>query len=203
MQKSIEDCCKNVYRELDALEEAIRDPEVDSAGLAKRAAASISSIRAGLEALVECGQRLSQEFAEKEDMLAIDSESIEILDAFAEDLATEKSALESKNLELAYLADHDALTGLHNRRFIEEAVKHEIDRSKRFGVGLAAVMIDLDYFKRINDTYGHLAGDAVLRALAEVVTANLRKVDINRPLWGRRVSSAAAREQRANRWLRR
>jgi len=72
----------------------------------------------------------------------------------------------------------DALTGLYNRRGFYELGQREIERSFRFKHPLTAVMIDVDHFKYINDTYGHFTGDQVLRHIAGRVTRQLRKVDI-------------------------
>ncbi len=72
----------------------------------------------------------------------------------------------------------DALTGLYNRRFLEEALPHELARVIRTGHPLAVFMLDVDFFKKFNDQYGHEAGDAVLRALGRTIKDNCRKGDI-------------------------
>jgi diguanylate cyclase (GGDEF)-like protein len=72
----------------------------------------------------------------------------------------------------------DGLTGLANRRNAEDALAGELARAERFGNPLALVMADLDDFKRVNDTYGHPTGDAVLRAFADVLRDTLREIDI-------------------------
>ncbi|MEW6561830.1 MAG: diguanylate cyclase [Pseudomonadota bacterium] len=72
--------------------------------------------------------------------------------------------LERLNAELKNISVHDALTGCYNRRYLYEQLGNEIARAKRHGLGLSVIMCDLDYFKAVNDEYGHLAGDAVLRA---------------------------------------
>ena len=59
----------------------------------------------------------------------------------------------------------DALTGLYNRRYLEEVMDREVRRASRAAQSLGVLMIDLDHFKRFNDTYGHDAGDAVLREI--------------------------------------
>lgn len=73
------------------------------------------------------------------------------------------------NLELQRLTKIDGLTGLSNRRYFDEYIAAEWVRTARFALPLAVLMIDVDEFKRYNDTYGHLAGDDVLRTVAEAI----------------------------------
>ncbi|WP_269530992.1 diguanylate cyclase [Chitinimonas sp. BJYL2] len=77
-----------------------------------------------------------------------------------------------------YRANHDALTGLPNRRTLIPEVEHEIERAHRSGRGFALALIDIDHFKQINDKHGHPRGDAVLVALARHLQASLRNIDI-------------------------
>ncbi len=72
----------------------------------------------------------------------------------------------------------DPLTGLFNRRFLEHAFALEVHRAERTGKPLAAIMLDVDHFKPFNDTHGHEAGDAVLRAVGHVLTTSVRSGDI-------------------------
>ena len=72
----------------------------------------------------------------------------------------------------------DALTGLHNRRYLEERMAAEVARCRRHGEPLGVLFADVDHFKRVNDTWGHPAGDAVLQALAGHLRASLRASDI-------------------------
>jgi diguanylate cyclase (GGDEF)-like protein/PAS domain S-box-containing protein len=75
-------------------------------------------------------------------------------------------------------AFRDPLTEVYNRRYLEETLPRELSRSQRNGHPLALIMVDLDHFKRVNDTYGHPAGDAVLKALASILTHGAREGDI-------------------------
>jgi diguanylate cyclase (GGDEF)-like protein len=77
--------------------------------------------------------------------------------------------------QLAYV---DGLTGMFNRRFFEMRIADEIERSKRYGGGFAVIMIDIDNFKRLNDDFGHLLGDEVLRQMLSIFSHNLRKTDV-------------------------
>lgn len=81
----------------------------------------------------------------------------------------------SKVLQYATL---DALTNLNNRRQFETRLKQEIAITKRQNNPLCAMMIDIDFFKKVNDTYGHASGDEVLRTVASVIKAQLRESDI-------------------------
>jgi diguanylate cyclase (GGDEF)-like protein len=77
--------------------------------------------------------------------------------------------------QLAYL---DGLTGIFNRRFFELRIAEEIERAQRFGTGMAVIMVDIDQFKRLNDEFGHLLGDEVLRQVSSIFHQQLRKIDV-------------------------
>ena len=77
-----------------------------------------------------------------------------------------------------HLSLTDALTGLYNRRHFDHTVEREFLRSKRYGGSLSIAIIDIDYFKKINDTFGHLCGDYVLKEVAYLILDNFRKTDI-------------------------
>jgi diguanylate cyclase (GGDEF)-like protein len=77
--------------------------------------------------------------------------------------------------QLAYI---DGLTGIFNRRYFEMRIAEEIERSRRFDSGVAVIMVDIDHFKRLNDEYGHLLGDEVLRQVSSVFHQQLRKIDV-------------------------
>jgi diguanylate cyclase (GGDEF)-like protein len=80
--------------------------------------------------------------------------------------------------EARQLADLDALTGLHNRRYFHETLQREVARAQRYNRNLALVVFDLDDFKAINDRIGHLAGDAVLAEAAQRVLDVVRTADV-------------------------
>ena len=77
-----------------------------------------------------------------------------------------------------YLSLTDALTGLYNRRHFNAELEREFMRSKRYGGDLCIAIIDIDFFKKINDTYGHLCGDYVLKEVAYLILENFRKTDM-------------------------
>ncbi len=80
--------------------------------------------------------------------------------------------------EIYRLMTMDALTQTHNRRYFSEALEREYNRSLRYRRALSLILFDIDHFKQINDTYGHVAGDSVLRQLALVVKPRLRQQDV-------------------------
>ncbi len=87
--------------------------------------------------------------------------------------------IESKYHEEIYrLTTIDGLTQAYNKRYFFEALERELNRALRYDRALALVMFDIDHFKKINDTHGHLAGDHVLRELAGIALHNLRREDI-------------------------
>ena len=90
----------------------------------------------------------------------------------------QRQQLEAQNHQLQSMAMHDALTGLLNRRAFETQAEQAISRARRNGTSLAALMLDLDHFKRINDQYGHPAGDAVIKFTADVLSASVRDTDL-------------------------
>jgi len=90
--------------------------------------------------------------------------------------------------EARRLAETDALTGFYNQRYFHETLRRESLRAQRYGRRLALVLIDLDDFKRVNDTIGHLAGDAVLAQIAEKMRDQIRSVDIGCRIGGDEVA---------------
>ncbi|MDP3847022.1 MAG: GGDEF domain-containing protein [Pseudomonas sp.] len=93
------------------------------------------------------------------------------------DVAANKLQLQGANLQLKQLARTDRLTGLNNRGYWEECLTHEYARHRRYQSNAALVMFDIDHFKKVNDTYGHPAGDKVIQAVAEVVREQVRDTD--------------------------
>ena len=94
-------------------------------------------------------------------------------------LASGVDVTESRRMEaeLEYQANHDPLTGLYNRRRMTELVDGEMKRARRYGTAASVILFDIDYFKAVNDNYGHGIGDAVLQELVAVVERRLRDMD--------------------------
>jgi diguanylate cyclase (GGDEF)-like protein len=89
-----------------------------------------------------------------------------------------------ENVEVQYheeiyrLMTVDGLTQIYNRRYFNEALEREMNRSQRYQRNLSLIMFDIDFFKRVNDSFGHLAGDHLLRHIASIVKPRLRRDDI-------------------------
>lgn len=95
----------------------------------------------------------------------------------ATDAAIYDARLREAMTALEELGETDVLTGLHNRRYLEGKMLEERTRSARYGTVVSLVIIDIDHFKRVNDTLGHLAGDEVLRQVASRIQSHVRACD--------------------------
>ncbi len=86
--------------------------------------------------------------------------------------------LQEKNKILEKLARKDGLTNLLNHKYFQKKLIDEYRRAQRYHLPLSCVMIDIDYFKKVNDDYGHQAGDKILKSVAEAISGNTRNVDV-------------------------
>lgn len=93
-------------------------------------------------------------------------------------LQRENLDLVVKNRRLSEVSTRDALTGLYNRWFVMEKIDSEINRALRHGSPMSLLMLDIDHFKRINDTWGHPAGDQVLQAIGKLLRDSCRVYDV-------------------------
>lgn len=101
--------------------------------------------------------------------------------SYLEQLAKQSSATLNRAIVYAEILKHatlDALTGFYNRRQLEERIKQETAKAKRQKTPLCAIMTDIDFFKRVNDIYGHAAGDIVLKTVSKTIRSQLREYDI-------------------------
>lgn len=103
-----------------------------------------------------------------------ENNAIEYVYVMVQDV-TEIAAYEKKLVELN---TEDGLTGIYNRRYLEKKLEEEFARHQRYSRAFSVVMLDIDFFKKINDTHGHQCGDFVLREFAKTISAHIRKVDI-------------------------
>ena len=90
-----------------------------------------------------------------------------------------KYLIKSRDFEQQYkLATTDGLTELYNHRYFQEQMVMLVENSKRYGTEFSLIILDIDFFKKFNDTFGHQAGDAVLRQVAKLLKRNVRATDI-------------------------
>ncbi len=116
-----------------------------------------------------------QLFGERTDSFSReDAQLLWILSLVAESML----ARDYSNETLLRFAFTDFLTGLKTRGYFEQQLEMELARAERRGTPVAVLMIDIDHFKRLNDTHGHHAGDIVLRDVAAILTRDLREIDI-------------------------
>lgn len=120
-------------------------------------------------------QRLNKHLKERQEELLSVSEKLTISEMQYRKIAEE---LKVKNSLLQVTASKDTLTGLPNRYSFNQRLVEEIERANRYGLELSLLLIDIDHFKRINDTYGHNAGDEVICKISETLQNNIRKVDM-------------------------
>ncbi len=100
---------------------------------------------------------------------------IRVRENLEEELREAGAALERQNETLRALAESDGLTGLANRRLFEDTLARELARARRGGSGFALILSDVDWFKKYNDRYGHVAGDDCLRKVAAAIAAGARR----------------------------
>lgn len=93
-------------------------------------------------------------------------------------LMDSRRALQAANARLLEQSITDPLTGLRNRRFLFQRLREEASRHRRTGLQLGLLLLDIDHFKRVNDTFGHPAGDAALRAVAQTLLQTVRESDV-------------------------
>nr|WP_316642443.1 diguanylate cyclase [uncultured Roseateles sp.] len=117
-------------------------------------------------------------FEQGRELLRINAE-LQRLNAELEAKVTARTLeLQQKNTELERLAITDPLTGLHNRLMLDRTLEVELARCQRFGGPLALVLLDIDKFKQVNDSFGHQAGDAVLTTVAGLLVDGARETDL-------------------------
>lgn len=149
----------------------IRDTVRDSGDIERLKRAIVE----GLDAI----ETHMEEYARREELLAkAATDKIQDLSRRLHDMRHEAHLLQQKMTEQHRQALRDPLTGIHNRLAYEERVAAEFGRWRRYGQPLSLVVMDIDHFKRINDGFGHLAGDKALKAVATRLAQNMREVDL-------------------------
>ncbi|MGA1847535.1 GGDEF domain-containing protein [Deferribacter abyssi] len=103
---------------------------------------------------------------------------IQILNEKIFDLALASTNVLEEKERIEELAIRDGLTGLYNHAYFQESLNKTFLEAKRYGKSFSVIIMDIDFFKKVNDTYGHLVGDLVLKEFANILVANSRKSDI-------------------------
>ncbi|MCW9088731.1 MAG: diguanylate cyclase [Gammaproteobacteria bacterium] len=132
------------------------------------------SILAPLKGLEACAAAFTAGHLDQRIDVTADDELARLANSFnqmAEQLQADQQRLEQ-------LANFDGLTGLHNKHNFLEYLRGELERAARYRRDFSLLMVDIDHFKRVNDTYGHLTGDAVLRQVAKTITECARENDV-------------------------
>ncbi len=139
-----------------------------NARIARRTAALETELleRRRIEAQLESAQRELEERVRQR---------TQALEARNEELSQLRITLETANQRLRRLVTIDALTGVANRRHFDRSLERELRRTRRDGQPLSLIFLDLDEFKRFNDTYGHAHGDEVLRQVAQTLNETFRR----------------------------
>jgi diguanylate cyclase (GGDEF)-like protein/PAS domain S-box-containing protein len=112
-----------------------------------------------------------------EDITELESKN-RLLEDMVQELAANRSAIEAKNKELTYLATRDPLTNCFNRRALYEHLSGKFDGARRSDTAFSCIMADIDFFKKVNDTYGHAVGDEVIKMTANSLREVVRDMDM-------------------------
>jgi diguanylate cyclase (GGDEF)-like protein len=127
--------------------------------------------------LIFFGEKLGVLALDRASHDAFDQDEIQPLESVADICA---AAIQNANYfeRMKQLAYVDGLTGIFNRRYFEMRIAEELERASRFMGRMSVIMVDIDHFKRLNDEFGHLLGDEVLRGVSNILKQQLRKVDM-------------------------
>jgi len=126
----------------------------------------------------ELGQLVNTLNQMTEDLRAAKKDNDELLHQLKLSNHTLEAQVAERTRELEQIAMSDKLTGLANRRKLDLDLQQELQRKQRYGTPLSIILIDIDWFKQINDRYGHLCGDDVLTKLAKILLQHSRDVDL-------------------------
>ena len=167
MKKSREDAAARILRPLSELlhtELAVDESE--------------SGIIAPARALTEVESRLTTEVFDLICLVEDNDARLRALEDRVSRLQLENFDLVTRNSQLAEISARDSLTGLYNRWYVMEKIDSEMNRALRHGYPLAVLMLDLDHFKDINDSFGHPTGDKVLKSVGHVLKESCRVYDV-------------------------
>lgn len=177
--RRITDELVTLYGFLLAVSNGDLEPALDARG---SVAGALKNLQASLRHLTWQTQRVAEgDFSQRVDFMGEFSEAFNaMVAALAQaraDLAERNEQLLAQSVKLEALATHDALTGLYNRHKFNELITMELESAKRYDRPFSLIVVDIDHFKRVNDTLGHEAGDQVLVAVATLLHESVRVVD--------------------------
>jgi diguanylate cyclase (GGDEF)-like protein len=143
--------------------------------------AELQAMNERLEAQKAATEKLADEYRQQRKLAVDMSEkfahaNLDLIKA-QEEIKLKNQKLESINRQLEQLSVTDGLTNFYNHRHMLRILDNEIGRARRYSLYLSVMMIDLDHFKEVNDAYGHLFGDAVLRMAADIIRRSIRETD--------------------------
>src|SRR5256885_1792376 len=159
--------------------------------LASRIARSLSALLKKSLTLIDGGRDLRTDIPLGDDERAVVRDLVELVrfggesDERVRELESRVAQMQRENLDLimknrvlAEISARDALTGLYNRWYVMEKIDSEMNRSLRHGAPMSVLMLDLDHFKNVNDSFGHSVGDQVLKSVGQVLRESCRVYDV-------------------------
>jgi diguanylate cyclase (GGDEF)-like protein/PAS domain S-box-containing protein len=151
----------------------------DSGRIVERTPEGKAARMIGAHLNIHAMKTAKEELKRQNELLRVDNATLEnlVLQRTAE-LEQLNATLQRQLEETSFIASRDRLTTVYNRHMFEELLQKEISRARRYGRPMSLIMVDLDYFKEINDRYGHQAGDGVLAAVAKTLQGHTRSSDI-------------------------
>jgi diguanylate cyclase (GGDEF)-like protein len=155
-----------------------QSPEAGNAFAVRLAVPRVAIVSADGSPFAEAERRLIYELFDVVQTAKESEARYEELEQRMLTLQRENLDLVVKNRLLSEVSSRDTLTGLYNRWFVIEKIDSEINRALRHGSSMSLLMMDIDYFKRINDTWGHAAGDQVLQAIGKLLRESCRVYDV-------------------------
>lgn len=164
--------------ELQLLLDSQRGPGADFQGLALAVAdmsVSADEARLTFERLREHQERLATGLGRP---VGLKVAALDLLGSLEQALGIQEEGASASYWQLERMAYYDQLTGLHNFRFFGDRLGEEVQRARRYRHQLSLLMVDIDYFKRFNDTHGHQAGNEALRHMAELLRNTVRETDL-------------------------
>ena len=167
MKKSREEAAARILRPLSDLFQTELVLDETARGIVARA-----------RALSDVERRLTDEVFDLVCLVEDNETRLQALEEQVSKLRYENFDLHAKNHQLSEISARDALTGLYNRWYVMEKIDAEMNRALRHGLPMSVLMLDIDHFKRINDSFGHPAGDSVLKSVGAVLKESCRVYDV-------------------------